>query len=244
MAKKGKRIVERDAPIPSLTIGPDVGRSESAPWLTFPGAVVGSYRRMLARLLRDKPLPPRLALVAALREEGVTYSALALGTVLTTDTAVSVCVVELNWYWPGQQALLTEVSSPGLAAVLAGEAALAEALVQTDRPNLALLPAGEMGVEKRPFATRSAPLKQTLDQLSRQFDHLLLDVPAILATSDAIPLASLGDAACLVIKQGVTTIENSKRALDDIAHLNLLGVILNQFTVKTPQLLLRYIPQE
>lgn len=244
MAKKGKRIVERDAPSQSLTIASDVGRSETAPWLTFPGPVVGSYRRMLARLLRVDPLPPRLTLLATLREEGVTYSALALGAVLAADTAASVCVVELNWYWPGQQALLTEVTSPGLAAVLAGEAALAEALVQTDRPNLALLPAGEMGVEKRPFATRSAALKQTLDQLSRQFDHLLLDIPAILATSDAIPLASLGDGACLVIKQGVTTIENSKRALDDIAHLNILGVILNQFTVKTPKLLLRYIPQE
>ncbi len=244
MAKKGKRIVERDAPVPSLVLAGAGEQSESAPWLTFPGPVVRSYRHMLARLMRTEPLPARLALVSTLREEGVTYSSLALGTVLATDTAVSVCVVELNWYWPGQQALLTGVTSPGLAGVLAGTAVLDEALTPTHLPNLALLPAGEMEMEKRPFTARSQPLKECLDTLSQRYDHLLLDIPAVLATSDAIPLASLSNGSCLVVKQGVTSIENTKRALDDIAHLHVLGVILNQMVIKTPKLLLRYIPQE
>ncbi|MCB8983681.1 MAG: CpsD/CapB family tyrosine-protein kinase [Ardenticatenaceae bacterium] len=244
MAKKGKRIVERNAPVPSLSIASDVGRSETAPWLTFPGEVVRSYRHMLARLTRTEALPSRLALVSTLREEGVTYSALALGTVLAADTAVSVCVVELNWHWPGQQTLLADVTSPGLAGVLAEEASLDEALVQTHLPNLALLPAGEMEVGKRPYTARSSQLKLYLDELGKRYDHLLLDTPAILATSDAIPLASLSNGSCLVIKQGVTSIENTKRALDDIAHLHILGVILNQVIVKTPKLFLKYIPQE
>ncbi|MCA9925602.1 MAG: hypothetical protein KC421_24695, partial [Anaerolineales bacterium] len=72
----------------------------------------------------------------------------------------------------------------------------------------------------------------------------LLDIPALLATSDAIPLASLSSGSCLVIKQGVTSIENVRLALDDIAHLNMLGVILNQAVIKTPKLFLRFIPQE
>ncbi|MCA9936600.1 MAG: hypothetical protein KC415_21845, partial [Anaerolineales bacterium] len=87
-------------------------------------------------------------------------------------------------------------------------------------------------------------LKLYLDELGKRYDHLLLDTPAILATSDAIPLASLSNGSCLVIKQGVTSIENTKRALDDIAHLHILGVILNQVIVKTPKLFLKYIPQE
>jgi len=35
-----------------------------------------------------------------------------------------------------------------------------------------------------------------------------------------------------------------KRALDDIKHLNILGVMLNQTTLKTPRWMLNLIPQE
>ena len=226
--------------MPSLTLA----AADGTPWLTVPGEVVRSYRHMLARLTRTEPWPQRLALVSTLREEGVTYSTLALATTVTTDAAASVCVVELNWHWPGLQTSLAGVESPGLAGVLLGQATLDEALVATDRPNLLLLPAGVMPPEKRTFFAKSEELKGVLAELCGRVDHLLLDIPAILATSDAIPLASLSKGSCVVIKQGITSIENSKRALDAIAHLNVLGVILNQITVKTPKLFLRYIPQE
>ncbi|MBK9055150.1 MAG: hypothetical protein IPL78_30910 [Chloroflexi bacterium] len=146
-----------------------------------------SYRHMLARLTRTEPWPQRLALVSTLREEGVTYSTLALATTVTTDAAASVCVVELNWHWPGLQPILSGVESPGRAGVLLGQATLDEALVATDRPNLMLLPAGVMPPEKRTFFARSEELKGVLDELCGRVDHLLLDIPAILATSDAIP---------------------------------------------------------
>ena len=237
---KRRPPTEALAPTPPLPLN----AADGSAWLSFPGEVVRSYRHMLARQQRAAPLPPRLALVSTLREEGVTYSALALAAVLAADTAVSVCVVELNWWWPGLLRHLPGAASPGLAAVLAEEASLDAALLPTDRPNLALLPAGELDPALRPSAARGSQLKLYIEELGRRFDHLLLDVPAVLATSDAIPLASLSSNSCLVVKQGVTSIENTKRALDDLAHLQVLGVILNQVVVKTPRLLLRYIPQE
>ena len=239
--KRGKTAVSPpDAPQLPVTIKAAAGTAG----ITFSGPVINSHRQLLDRLRRRSPLPAVLGLTATLREEGVTYSALALGATWAADTDAAICVVELNWYWPGLQNLVKETASPGVAGVLNQEATLEEALIATNLPNLHLLPAGEMPLARRPGAARGKPLPQTITMLKERFDCLLLDIPAILAVSDAVPLAALSDTVCLVIKQGVTTIESSKRALDEIAHLPIAGVILNQVAIKTPQLLLRYIPQE
>jgi Mrp family chromosome partitioning ATPase len=121
---------------------------------------------------------------------------------------------------------------------------LDKALVQTALPNLALLPAGDLSPAQRPAMARSERLKDCIEQLSRRFDHILLDVPAILATSDAIALASLGTACCLIIRQGVTPVSSVRRALDDIKHLPMLGVMLNQNRPMLPRWVQALVPQE
>ena len=224
----------------ALSLPPAYGSAE----VTFSGKVVHSLRRMITKLAYADELPKRIALVSALREEGVTYTTLAMGTTIASDLDKTVCVVELNWWWPGMTLQVPDVNSRGVAAVLAGEATLDDVIVPTGLPNLRLLPAGEMPVEKRPIMARNAALKELINNLSKRYDYLLLDVPAILTTSDAISLASLADGCCLVIRQGVTSVEKVNLALDDIDHLNILGAIMNQVKVKTPSLLLKFIPQD
>ena len=72
----------------------------------------------------------------------------------------------------------------------------------------------------------------------------MLDIPAVSATNDAVPLASLGDACCLVVHQGVTPIEKVRSTLDEIDHLTVLGVIMNKTHNYTPSFLLNLIPQD
>jgi MinD-like ATPase involved in chromosome partitioning or flagellar assembly len=132
----------------------------------------------------------------------------------------------------------------GLAAVLLGNATLDEALVQTALPNLMLLPAGDLPPNQRPAIARHDTLKACIKQLSRRFDHILLDVPAILGTSDAIALASLSTACCVVVRQGVTPISYVRRALDDVKHLSILGVVLNQARMSLPNWIGAFVPQE
>jgi hypothetical protein len=260
--------------------------ADGAPLYTFPGDVIDSMRHLETSLLYKGNLPARISMVAALREEGVTYTTLALATTLAYDLAVRVCVVELNWWAPGiktqpapetnadtniregarksrrpkgqkknSNAITTTsypstdiitvtTSTTGLAAVLTEELTLDQALVQTALPNLALLPAGGLSPAQRPAMARSDTLRTCIAQLSRRFDHILLDVPAILATSDAIALASLGAACCVVVRQGVTPVSNVRRALDDVKHLSILGVLLNQNQTVLPRWVNALIPQE
>lgn len=222
----------------ALTLSTEGGR----PFITFPAPVVESLRYLLAHLNREDGIPRRLVLASALRQEGVTYLARALGTVMANDLLVDVCVVELNWWW--WSALPPGIpQTSGLAGVLRGEATLDQVLVHTGRPNLHLLPSGRVNVINRPVLARSPRLKETIATLSERFDYLLLDIPALLATSDALPLVTLGDAACLVVRQGVTHIDRIQEAQEYLAQIPIAGVIMNQVDLATPDWLLKYIPQ-
>lgn len=211
---------------------------EGAPWFSFPLSVVNPIRLLISRVGRKGEIPPRLSFTAALRREGVSYVCWAFATTLAYDFETSVCVVDLNWYWPS--VLSTKFSAyGGLGAVLAGDTPLKRAVIPTRKSNLAVLPAGSLIMDQRPHFARSAVLKETLLELNKLYDHLVLDVPAVLASNDAIPLASLGTAFCLVIHQGVTSIEEVKSALRDLDHIANMGVVLNRYRSKTPEFILK-----
>ena len=235
MWRRSKKQETEKRPSLSLTA------SDGAPWMTFPAEVVDSLRHMVTRIARHAPFPMRLSLLASLEQEGVTYLSRALATTMAHDMEATICVVELNWWRPSDDYAVNV--GGGLAAVLTGQAQLEEAIIPTGLSNLSVLPAGQIAVEKRAALARSSLLKETIDQLGRQFDHLILDIPAVLTANDAIPLASLSDAACLVARQGVTTVGDARMALDDVDHLPILGVVMNQVNLSTPDMLLQYIPQ-
>jgi Mrp family chromosome partitioning ATPase len=212
-------------------------------WLEFPGPVVDSIRQSINRIMRTEPFPEKLVMTSAVRQEGVTYLSKAIGTVLANDFARKCCVLELNWWWPADYPQ-SIVGRPGLAEVLEDKATLEEALIPTAMSNLSLLSAGRLANKLRPTFAGSEALSTLIDSLARQFDYLILDTPAVTATSDSILLAGYGTALGLVIRQGATPVQRVRAALDDLDHLNIIGVIMNQVNVATPGFLLDYIAQE
>ena len=84
----------------------------------------------------------------------------------------------------------------------------------------------------------------SIEQLGERFEHIILDIPAIHSTSDAIALASLTEACCVVIRQGITPMAQVRQAVDNLQHLNLLGVVFNQMHSDLPRWMHTLIPQE
>jgi len=205
---------------------------------TYRFDVVEALRYMLSRVSRHDPLPRRLSLLAPLRQEGVTYLARGLAATLAHDLRATVCAVELNWWWPSS---LPGDPQPGLAGVLTGQITLDAALVFTTDPYLAWLPAGYLDPGQRSLVARSQALEAVLAALSGQFDYLILDVPAIRATSDALPLASLGTAGCLILSQGGASISTAQQTVDEIAPLPIIGALINRVRLNTPRSLLKLI---
>ena len=197
--------------------------------------VVHALRYTIAKLqLEDKNgVPHRLGVTAAYRGEGVSYVARSLAALLAHDGEQSTCLVDLNWWSAPQH------DAPGVADVLQGTAELDDVLVETDNPRLALLPAGRIASDERTVLAKSLSLQGLLDHLEMRFNHLVLDLPPLLATSETLTLAGYSDACLLVTRQGVTPLPAVERALQHLGTVRLLGIVLNQAATRVPRFVLR-----
>jgi Mrp family chromosome partitioning ATPase len=213
-----------------------------------PSRVAAALRYFLARVqLHDADgLPPRLALTSALIGEGVTYVTRSIASVVAYDTGASVVVVDLNWRRPtrpteGDGAADAPPRRLGLASVVEEGVALADVIEPTTNPRLSLVPAGEVAVARRPALAGGEALGRVLDELESQFEFVLLDLPPVLATSEAMNLAQLADAYVLVVRQGATSEAQVEAALEEMQGAEALGVILNRFESRIPKRLRRLV---
>lgn len=211
---------------------------EASPELKF--TIQESMRKALIHVQKKDDIPSRIAITSALSGEGTTSISLALGATLASDYQAKVVIVDLNWH-SSQKLNSSGTNVPGVIDILNLDVRIEEVLQETDISNLSFLSAGDLETNKRPVIARGNALQNLIKYLDERFDHLILDVPAILSTSDAVPLASLGEACLLVIQQGATSIEDVRNALAEIDHLPMLGVVFNQVSYDTPALLRRLL---
>lgn len=223
-------------------------------------------RHLENALVYRNTLPKTMAVVSALSGEGVTFSSLAFAATLANDMQTSTCLVELNWQRPGLSRLVSQpvIAKPiqkrriaqkntasiehdfglGIAGILTGACTLESAIASTSIPDLSFIPAGNLNPVLRPSMARSEQIQNILAQLGERFEHIIIDIPAIHMSRDATALAALSQGCCLVIRQGVTPVNRVRQALEEIAHLNILGVILNQVNLSSPNWLHHFVPQE
>lgn len=205
----------------------------------FPYETILSMRQLYSRMESQvKVIPKRLGITSSIRGEGVSYLTRALATTIAHDAGVDVCIVETNWWSPS-------VDTPnGLGAVVNGKHYLNDVIMTTNYPNLVIIPAGNLSPNERSIGARSESLKQIFRELEDRFDHILIDLPAIHATSEAVPLANLADSLCMVVRQGVTSSPRVRKSLSLLGHLDVIGVVMNQVETYTPQFLLNLFPTE
>jgi len=172
-------------------------------------------------------------MVSAMRGEGVTYLTWALSASLVHDFLTNVCIIDLNW-WSPFYSPVNPPGAPGVADILKKRVDLPAAIRKTRLPGLDYLSSGSLERADRSRFARSKDLTSLVDALSEQYDHLILDIPAIRNNNDAPYLVGLGHACCLVIRQGATPIVEAQNALDEIDHVPMLGSVLNQVKYVSP----------
>jgi Mrp family chromosome partitioning ATPase len=218
-----------------------------------PAEAVDAVRYLIASLqhqTNDGSLPSRLGFTSALAGEGVTFICGILAAVMAHDFRERVCVIDLNWGKEAQHGAkrgkgrrssngVGAPASPGLADALRREASLRDIIVETDDPRLTVVTAGEATIAEGQVFTRSERLTQIIEALERHNDRLILDLPPVLASSAAIPLARQAGAVGLVVRQGVTTEAQVRTALDRLGQFPSAGVVLNRTSSKIPRPLLR-----
>lgn len=206
-----------------------------------PARVAAAMRYFVARVqVHDaQGMPPVIAFTSAIVGEGVTYITRSLAAVLSYDTTGTIVIVDLNWRRPTQRE--DDAGPGGLAAVVDGQMTIDEIIIPTTNPRLLLVPPGELPISRRPAVAGSDAIARVLDDLAERFDHVLLDLPPVLTSSDALQLTQLADAYALVVRQGSTPEGQVASALDELRGVESLGVVLNRYDTKIPRRLRRLV---
>lgn len=180
-----------------------------------------------------------LAVCSAMAGEGKTTVSLGLAVTLAQDFPERrVLLVETDFQKPVLAADFELPANPGLADCLMDGQPIETAYRSTVLENLDLLPAG--GPTESPGRLlRSSRMATATDLMRARHDIVILDVPAILVSSDSLLLTGLADGVLLVVRGGVTPSALVSRALAQIDETKLRGVVLNESRSAIPTWLRR-----
>jgi len=196
-----------------------------------------SYRALRTSLLLSSlGAPPKVIMVTSARpQEGKTTTAINSAIVLA-QKGVRVLLVDADLRRPSVHKTLGMGPHSGLSNVLTGNTTLEEAIAPSPfLPNLFVLAAGSPPPNPAELLG-SSNMKDVLNELRQQFDHVVIDTPPTLSVTDAVVLSPRVDAIILVIRSGQTTKQALRRARDILMQVNahVTGVLLNAVDLTSP----------
>jgi protein-tyrosine kinase len=197
---------------------------------------VATFRNLYTRVMLGLQAQqhPVLGITSAIDGEGKTTIAAGVATALAEDGALlgfgrepdTIVLIECNMGTPPEDPRLSPRKGPGLIQVLRSECTLEEAVRPTEVERLFLVRLGEPA-HNFPLAIRTAALPDVISQLRSRFGLVVLDLPAVLNSTDTQVLARLVDQIVLVVRAGVTPAKLVQQAIEQLGEESLLGVVLN-----------------
>jgi exopolysaccharide transport family protein len=196
-----------------------------------------SYRALrTSLLLSNLGAPPKVIMVtSALPQEGKTTTSINCAVVLA-QKGIRVLLIDADLRRPSIHKTLGMGPRSGLSNVLTGSATLQQAITRSPTlPNLDVLPAGTPPPNPAELLA-SANMRDVLQELRGQYDHIVVDTPPTLSVTDAVVLSPRADAIVLVIRSGQTTKQALRRSRDILMQVNakVSGVLLNAVDLSSP----------
>ena len=196
-----------------------------------------SYRALRTSLLLSSVGgPPKIILItSALPQEGKTTTSLNCAIVLAQKGS-RVLLIDADLRRPSIHKTMGVGPRTGLSNVLTGSAALQPTTVPFPAlPMLHVLPAGTPPPNPAELLA-SAKMREILEELKEQYDHIVIDTPPTLSVTDAVIMSQTADAVVLVIRSGQTTKQALRRARDILLRVNakVSGVLLNAADLHSP----------
>lgn len=173
--------------------------------------------------------PPEVIVVTSPHpREGKSTIAVNLAIALAQDGR-RVAILDCDLRKPRLHEVFQVDNYPGLASYLSGHCSMAEILQPTEVDNLVFIPAGPAPPNPAELLNSQA-YNNLLQQLRRDFQHLIIDTPPTLGFADARVLALQADGVLLVAKHQTTSKEAGRLARQHFSQINakMLGMVLNQ----------------
>jgi polysaccharide biosynthesis transport protein len=202
-----------------------------------------SYRALRTSLLLTfAGGPPKVILItSALPEEGKTTTSVNSAIVLA-QKGTRVLLIDADLRRPSIHKTLGMGPKLGLSNVLTGTATLQQAIIPSAiLPDLFVLPAGTPPPNPAELLA-SAKMRNVLEDLRKEYDHIVIDSPPTLSVTDAVVVSTGADAVILVIRSGHTTKPALRRARDLLLQVNarVCGVLVNAVDLSSPDYYYHY----
>ena len=180
-------------------------------------------------LMADRRASRLIMVTSARPGEGKTFTALNLALAFASERSLKAVLVDVDTQHSTMPAILGIERNKGIVDVLAGDLELPEVLVQTNIPNLMILPAGRGGPHV-PELLSSPEMGGLLDEMTQRLpDHyLIIDTPPCMASSDAAALAPLVGQIVFVVEANNTQQGEIEAALSTLSTCPRISLLLNK----------------
>jgi polysaccharide biosynthesis transport protein len=237
MIPMGSRTAREGANAKRLVIATSKEAVELVTQVRPQSQMAESYRALrTSLLLSNLGAPPKVIMVtSALPQEGKTTTSINCAVVLA-QKGVRVLLIDADLRRPSIHKTLGMGPRSGLSNVLTGSATLQQTITRSPiLPNLSVLPAGTPPPNPAELLA-STNMRDVLEELRGQYDHIVVDTPPTLSVTDAVVLSPRADAIVLVIRSGQTTKHALRRSRDILMQVNakVSGVLLNAVDLSSP----------
>ena len=200
------------------------GNDEHAPGIE-------EFRTLRSRLYqaREKTGLSKLLVTSALPKEGKSFTAANLAQVIVRQHGRRAVLVDADLRNPQLHNLLGAEYGPGVSEYLRSEADELSIIQRGPMENLFFIPAGRSSANPAELLSNGR-MKSLLHRLETVFDWIIIDSAPAVPVADAAILAKDCDGVLLVVRSNSTPVDAARRARNEFAGHNVVGVVLNGIT--------------
>ena len=171
-----------------------------------------------------------LAVTSPRRIEGKSLTAANLALTLAADYDSAVLLVDADLAHHGLQTLFGLQGLRGLSDHLIDDASLAELLINPGVPRFVFLPAGQQAVLSSAELLSTKRAQGLLAEMKARYAdrYVIVDLPPLLDTADALAFLPLADTTLLVVEEHTTSLQDLDTTNELLAPFNLIGTVMSQ----------------
>lgn len=206
---------------------------------TVPASLTARAQHLAAELLLDPRAGGRiLGITSPMGGEGKSLLAAAVALALSRASHKRTVLIEGTWQRPTLSTLFDLPTGPGLADWLHGLCD-ASSILYPVSDRLGVIPAGSDDGNELLLLERLQSVG--ISALAGPDDFVIVDLPSVLSTSAARLATSLVERVIVVARAGVTPVPAIVDTCDQLQHVALQGVVLNQVESSIPRWLQRIL---